>query len=83
MNFFSEIPLEANTEMESEIRGASIYVVEKMRDRILERLTKEHPNVATHEVCAVLLDHFLWDYRREHAKELEHIPFHRVYSIFY
>lgn len=37
----------------------------------------------THLLNAIMIDYFLWDYRRKHAKELEHIPFHKVQTIFY
>jgi len=79
----SEIPLEAGSDWEVEIRGASIYIVEKVLELVKSRLEAEHSDVPRNNVCSVLLDHFLWDYRREHAASLERIPFHRVHSIFY
>lgn len=68
---------------EVEIRGASIYIVEKVKDKILEMLANSYPDVSTKHINSILLDHFLWDYRREFAKELEYIPFHRTISIYY
>lgn len=35
------------------------------------------------KVNAVLLDYFLWDYRRKYAKDMEHIPFHKTRCIYY
>jgi hypothetical protein len=34
-------------------------------------------------VNAILIDHFLWDYRRDHAEEMADIPFHKVRCLFY
>ncbi|CAO1442906.1 unnamed protein product [Diamesa hyperborea] len=68
---------------EVEIRAASIYIVELAKDKVLAELAKNHPEVSTKNVNSILLDHFLWDYRRVHAKELEYIPFHKTYSIYY
>jgi len=79
----SNILLRNGSEEEVEIRGASIHITEKVRDRVLERLAREHPDVNTKFVTAILIDHFLWNYRREHAQQLEHIPFHKTISIFY
>lgn len=68
---------------EVEIRAASIYIVELAKDKVLAELAKNHPEISTKNVNSILLDHFLWDYRRHHAKELEYIPFHKTFSIYY
>ncbi|XP_062549378.1 queuosine 5'-phosphate N-glycosylase/hydrolase [Armigeres subalbatus] len=68
---------------EVEIRGASIYIVEQLKEFVLKELKDNHPNISTKNVNAVLLDHFLWDYRRKHAAELEYIPFHKTISVYY
>lgn len=69
---------------EVEIRGCSIEVIERVRDEV-KSLIRQYPNLALRESdCnAILIDHFLWDYRRRHAGELESIPFHKVKSIYY
>ncbi|XP_030381742.1 queuosine salvage protein [Scaptodrosophila lebanonensis] len=69
--------------MEVEIRGASIYITEQVKDAVRKVLEKHHPEVSRANVNSILMDHFLWDYRRAHAKELEYIPFHKVLSIYY
>ncbi|XP_073844875.1 queuosine 5'-phosphate N-glycosylase/hydrolase [Musca autumnalis] len=69
--------------MEVEIRGASIYIVEKVKDRVLEELNSKYPEISKAHVNSILIDHFLWDYRRRYAKELEYIPFHKVLSVYY
>lgn len=67
--------------MEVEIRGASIYIVEEVKTKIYELLERE--NMPRSMVNSILIDHFLWDYRREHAKDLEYIPFHKTFSVYY
>ncbi|XP_034104866.1 queuosine salvage protein [Drosophila albomicans] len=69
--------------MEVEIRGASIYIIEEVKDAVLAILKEKHPEVDTRSVNSILIDQYLWDYRREHAAELEYIPFHKVLSIYY
>lgn len=70
-------------EQEVEIRGASIYVVEQLKERVLKELEEKHPQIPTTKVNSILLDHFLWDYRRKHAVALEYIPFHKTLSVYY
>lgn len=67
--------------MEVEIRGASIYIVEQLKTRICELLEEE--GLPKTKVNSILIDHFLWDYRRKYAKELEYIPFHKTFSVYY
>lgn len=69
--------------MEVEIRGASIYIVEKVKDKVMQEIETNHPTIFKDHVNSILIDHFLWDYRRQHAKELEYIPFHKVLSVYY
>nr|XP_040219234.2 queuosine salvage protein [Anopheles coluzzii] len=68
---------------EMEIRGASIYVVERLKVLVRAKLLTDHPGIKPSCVNAILLDHFLWDYRRKHAAELEYIPFHKTISVYY
>lgn len=72
------ILLQNGEQEEVEIRGCSIHSVELLKDIISQKLTK-------HNVNSVLIDHFLWDYRRKHAKEIElkKIPFHKTFCIYY
>ena len=32
---------------------------------------------------AIIVDHYLWDYRRDHANETADIPIHKTRSIYY
>ncbi|XP_053687784.1 queuosine salvage protein [Sabethes cyaneus] len=75
--------LENGSAEEVEIRGASIYIVERLKQLVLEELKANHPDLSSKNVNAVLLDHFLWDYRRKNAAELEYIPFHKTISVYY
>lgn len=68
---------------EVEIRGASIYIVEAVKKKALEILTKSHPGVAQKHVNSILIDHWLWDYRRANAESLSYIPFHKTISVYY
>lgn len=68
---------------EVEIRGASIFVVEELKRHVLAELKEQYPAVPTQNVNSILLDHFLWDYRRRYADELEYIPFHKTIGIYY
>uniref|UniRef100_A0A182YJ85 Queuosine 5'-phosphate N-glycosylase/hydrolase n=1 Tax=Anopheles stephensi TaxID=30069 RepID=A0A182YJ85_ANOST len=75
--------LENGCREEIEIRGASIHVVELLKAMVREKLITGHPDTDPRCVNAILLDHFLWDYRRKHAAELEYIPFHKTISVYY
>uniref|UniRef100_A0A336MSR8 Queuosine 5'-phosphate N-glycosylase/hydrolase n=1 Tax=Culicoides sonorensis TaxID=179676 RepID=A0A336MSR8_CULSO len=81
----SKILIPNGSEYEVEIRGASIHITELVKNRLLARISKEHPDLSTKFINSILLDHFLWDYRRKHNHLLEekNIPFHRTISIYY
>lgn len=70
-------------EKEVEIRGASIYIVEEAKKLVLEMLMERDPKSCTKHVNSILIDHFLWDYRRAHAEMLTYVPFHKTYSVYY
>lgn len=68
--------------MEMEVRGVSIQAVELLVKQ-MRKLIDLDPNMAGTLVNAVLIDHFLWDYRRKHDVQTKHIPFHKVRCIYY
>ena len=35
------------------------------------------------QINAIMVDHYLWDYRREHAEETKDVPFHLTRCIYY
>ncbi|KAJ2714756.1 hypothetical protein H4R19_001559 [Coemansia spiralis] len=59
---------------EVEIRGNSIWAVQRIRQHILDAGTS---------VNAILLDFYLWDYAKEHAQDMRSIPIHHTRSVFY
>ncbi|XP_076283109.1 queuosine 5'-phosphate N-glycosylase/hydrolase isoform X1 [Lasioglossum baleicum] len=79
-----DVELENGGDDEIEIRGCSIEATERVKDEV-RALIERYPNLKMRksDVNAILIDHFLWDYRREHAIELEHIPFHKTRCIYY
>lgn len=75
--------LESGDRMEVEIRGASIYIVEQVKRAALQKLAKNLLDLPKENLNSIVIDQYLWDYRRKHAEELESIPFHKVISIYY
>ncbi|KAK5647026.1 hypothetical protein RI129_005490 [Pyrocoelia pectoralis] len=71
--------LENGNEMEVEIRGCSIEAVNLLCNYIEQRIDSNK------KVNAILIDHFLWDFRRSHAKEIvqKKLPFHKTFCIYY
>lgn len=73
-------PLENGDVWEVEIRGASIWAVELIKQNILEM----HPDA---KINAVLIDFYLWDSAKELQKQQaglgDGIPCHRTRSVFY
>ncbi|KAI4465176.1 hypothetical protein MML48_3g00013489 [Holotrichia oblita] len=65
--------------MEVEIRGCSIHAIELVKLYVWNEMDKPD------KVNSILIDHFLWDFRRKNAKTiLTHIlPFHKTFSIYY
>jgi len=65
---------------EVEIRGCSIQAVELITARIKSQLQKNN-NIT---VCnSILVDQYLWGYRRKHAETMKSFPYHKVRSIYY
>lgn len=71
--------LENGSEMEVEIRGCSIHAVELLRDYVSKKVDEGKI------VNAVLIDHYLWDFRRFNAHEIAQmkLPFHKTICIYY
>lgn len=71
--------LQNGDEMEVEIRGCSIHAVELLKDYVLKQINDPQ------RVNSVIIDHFLWDFRRKNAKEIMKLglPFHKTYCIYY
>ncbi|KAI9506019.1 hypothetical protein BX070DRAFT_187652 [Coemansia spiralis] len=66
--------LPSGHEWEVEIRGNSIWAVERIRQHILA--SGAHVN-------AILIDFYLWDYAKEHPESMRSVPIHLTRSVFY
>lgn len=75
-------PIENGHRYEVEIRGCTIWAVEQM-SQYIKKKQREGEMPGSIEVNAVLIDYFLWDYRREYATDMEHIPIHKTRCIYY
>ncbi|KAJ1521673.1 hypothetical protein ONE63_003317 [Megalurothrips usitatus] len=67
---------------EIEIRGCSIHAVELLLAHVKSILAKTN-KLYQPIINPIIIDHFLWDFRRQYASELSSIPFHKVVSVFY
>ncbi|XP_014258739.1 queuosine salvage protein isoform X1 [Cimex lectularius] len=68
------------SEEEVEIRGCSIKIVEMLLSD-LKQLMEEKGN---YYYCnSIMIDNYLWMYRRKEADKLESTPFHKTSSIYY
>ncbi|XP_018572949.1 queuosine salvage protein [Anoplophora glabripennis] len=65
-------------EEEVEIRGCTIHAAELIKEYVLTKVDENRIN-------SVLVDHFLWDFRRKHADKIleKGLPFHKTFSIYY
>lgn len=71
--------LENGEEQEVEIRACSIHAIELLREYVSKRIEKD-------KCCnAILIDHYLWDFRRAHNEEImeKGLPFHKTFCIYY
>lgn len=76
----SENLLEPGHRWEQEIRGCSIEAVERI-SRKVKKLLKLKGSDAV--VNSILIDQYLWGYRRQYANVMKSIPYHKVRSIYY
>ena len=72
--------LESGHRWEQEIRGCSIEAVERITAKVKEELAKRGSDAV---VNSILVDQYLWGYRRQHNTEMGNCPYHRVRSIYY
>ncbi|XP_058808462.1 queuosine 5'-phosphate N-glycosylase/hydrolase [Phymastichus coffea] len=80
----SEDELPHGSEEEIEIRGCSIEAVERVVKETRYLIENDTTSDLRGLDCnSILVDHFLWDYRRKYAKELETVPYHKTRTIFY
>lgn len=74
--------MENGKPLEVEIRGVSIWAVELIKDLIVTRMReKSSKNIP---INSILIDFFLWDYRRENVEAVDKaVPYHKVRCIYY
>lgn len=65
---------------EQEIRGCSIEAVERVTRGVKAELEKRDSKA---RVNSILVDQYLWGYRRQHADIMKSFPYHKVRGIFY
>lgn len=69
---------------EMEIRGCSIWATELVCEEARKLLQADDATKDTH-INSIIIDHYLWDYRRDHADDpkMADIPFHKIRCIYY
>merc|ERR1719319_1036411 len=72
--------MESGDQLEMEIRGCSIHAVEMITQGVRRNL--QEWNVSS-TVNSILVDQFLWGYRRTNAHDMKQFPYHKVRSIYY
>lgn len=81
---FAEELMPNGSDDEIEIRGTSIYICEQIKNFIRKQIRDNQiQTISENDVNGILIDHFLWDYRRKNAEMLNYIPFHKVLCIYY
>ena len=70
-------------------KGASIvqqllYLLQQLLVQEINRLLQRDPEcVGLKQVSSITVDHFLWDFRREHDIKINDAPFHHTRCIYY
>lgn len=65
---------------EVEIRAASIVAVDDVVNEVKKLMAKNN----IHKICnSIMVDTYLWGYRRENAAILEDTPYHKTLNIYY
>jgi len=91
---YSNEELENGAQYEMEIRGVSIRAVEFIKEEVrkfiegtenignVDASTKPNDLRPT-DINSILIDHFLWDFRRDNVDECDDFPYHKVRCIYY
>ncbi|MGH0163652.1 UNVERIFIED_CONTAM: hypothetical protein FKN15_064609 [Acipenser sinensis] len=67
---------------EVEIRGCSIWCVERIREQLWD-IAEQREGCKLEHVNSAVIDFYLWPYAKEHHVEMAHIPIHHTRSIYY
>ena len=73
-------PVQPGDELESEIRGMSIYGCDQILEQVEEMAMEAGRQI---EVNAILVDYFLWEWARDNRPLVDELPFHRCRTIYY
>lgn len=73
--------LSSGERREVEIRGCSIWCVDRIREH-LWNLVEQRDGKSCH-INSALIDFYLWPYAKKHHKEMAHIPIHHTRCIYY
>lgn len=72
--------LEHGAPEEVEIRAASIVAVNDVVCEVKKLMEKNNK----HKICnSIMVDTYLWGYRRENAAIMEDTPYHKTLNIYY
>jgi hypothetical protein len=75
--------LENGSRLEVEIRAASIWAVELINEAA-QNLAQTDGDQGKLIINSIMLDNYLWDYRRDHSEAIEStVPYHRTRCIYY
>lgn len=79
----AEKMMQTGDRYEIEIRGCSIWATEMVAEKTRELIEKDS-SLKDVLMNSILIDHYLWDFRRDHAEEMrDNISFHRIRCIYY
>ncbi|XP_022109808.1 UPF0553 protein C9orf64-like isoform X1 [Acanthaster planci] len=68
--------------LEVEIRGCSIWAVELIRQKLKDLMTQDS-SLSGLTLNSVIIDFYLWDYSKDHWRDMQHIPIHKIRSTLY
>lgn len=74
------VTLENGCKEEVEIRATSVVAVAKINNFVQDLLIT---NRNSHKCNNILVDQYLWTYRRDKARYLDCIPYHKTLTIYY
>ena len=74
------VTLENGSPEEVEIRATSVVAVSKINGFVKDLLIASGDS---HECNDILIDQYLWTYRRNKARYLDCIPYHKTLTIYY
>ncbi|XKL63846.1 hypothetical protein PGB90_006210 [Kerria lacca] len=80
LKLLDDVVLENGSKEEVEIRATSVVAVARINDYVQELLKT---NNKTNKCNCILIDQYLWTYRRNRAKYLDCIPYHKTRTIYY